>query len=160
MREVDETFVRNLTAKMIEKNSVAVDNAPNVIGFIDIDLKEFDSSKLSLYKIYIIDGNHSIKAQKAAYKKTKDEIFRCRGVNIYCRLSQDEALFLGISRNEDTSSFVKFSDFQKVDLIRRKLYSMTNTPQDEEPPKEPKGFKDVFACMLNLQEVRNFSINR
>ncbi|XP_076089297.1 uncharacterized protein LOC143059655 [Mytilus galloprovincialis] len=152
VREVDPNFVKALTAKMIEKNSVAVENAPNIVGFVDVNLQNFSFDKLSTYKIHVIDGNHSIKAQKAAYRKTKDPTFRFRGVNIYCDLTEDEALFLGISRNEDTSSFVKFADYQKVDLIRRKLYSMTKTSQKEEPPKTPKGFKNMFACMLNLKE--------
>ncbi|XP_052094368.1 uncharacterized protein LOC127730156 [Mytilus californianus] len=152
VREVDPNFVKALMAKMIEKNSVAVENAPNIVGFVDVDLQNFRIEKLSTYRIHVIDGNHSLKAQKAAYRKTKDPTFRFRGVNIYCDLNEDEALFLGVSRNEDTSSFVKFSDYQKVDLIRRKLYSMTRTSQKEEPPKTPKGFKNMFACMLNLKE--------
>lgn len=154
VREIDVNFVKDLTAKMIEKNSVSLENAPVIVGFVDVDLQNFSIEKLSTYKIHVIDGNHSLKAQKAAYRKTKDQTFRFRGVNIYCKLTEDEALFLGVSRNEDTSSFVKFSDYQKVDLIRRKLYSMTGTSRIEEPPKTPKGFKDMFACMLNLKEVK------
>ena len=33
----------------------------------------------------------------------------------YCGLREDEALLLGIIRNEDTEQFVKLSDFQKVE---------------------------------------------
>ena len=158
VRDVNSDFVKKLTDVMIEKNSVSVDNAPTLIGFVNMKKSEFKQELLSTYKVYVIDGNHSLKAQRAAYKKTGDIVFKYRGVNIYCDLTEDEALLLGVSRNEDTGSFVSFSDFQKVDLIRRKLYSMTNTPMENDPPKPPRKFKNVFACMLNLHGVGNYML--
>ncbi|CAC5405066.1 unnamed protein product [Mytilus coruscus] len=151
VREADENFVEKMANVMVEKNSVSVDNAPNIIGLIDIDKVDYKEENFSKYEVYIVDGNHSIKAQKEAYIQTKDELFRHRGVFIYCGLTENEAILLGISRNEDTESFVKFSDFQKVDVLRRRLYSMTGTPAHADPPTVPKEFKDVFITLLNLQ---------
>ncbi|XP_076113349.1 uncharacterized protein LOC143081002 [Mytilus galloprovincialis] len=151
VREADENFVEKMANVMVEKNSVSVDNAPNIIGLIDIDKVDYKEENFSNYEVYIVDGNHSIKAQKEAYRQTKDELFRHRGVFIYCGLTENEAILLGISRNEDTESFVKFSDFQKVDVLRRRLYSMTGTPAHADPPTVPKEFKDVFITLLNLQ---------
>ncbi|VDI81171.1 Hypothetical predicted protein [Mytilus galloprovincialis] len=154
VREADENFVEKMANVMVEKNSVSVDNAPNIIGLIDIDKVDYKEENFSNYEVYIVDGNHSIKAQKEAYRQTKDELFRHRGVFIYCGLTENEAILLGISRNEDTESFVKFSDFQKVDVLRRRLYSMTGTPAHADPPTVPKEFKDVFITLLNLQGLR------
>ncbi|XP_063419285.1 uncharacterized protein LOC134702120 isoform X2 [Mytilus trossulus] len=163
VREADENFVEKIAKVMVEKNSVSVDNAPNIIGLIDINKVDYKEENFSKYEVYIVDGNHSIKAQKEAYIQTKDELFRHRGVFIYCGLTENEAILLGISRNEDTESFVKFSDFQKVDVLRRRLYSMTGTPAHADPPTVPKEFKDVFITLLNLQskkEVDNKSMLR
>ncbi|XP_076080817.1 uncharacterized protein LOC143051776 isoform X2 [Mytilus galloprovincialis] len=151
VREADENFVETLANVMIEKKSVSVDNAPNIVGLIDMNKLDYNDENFSEYEVYIVDGNHSIKAQKKAYGRTKDCLFRHRGVFIYCGLTENEALLLGISRNEDTEAFVKFSDFQKVDVLRRRLYSMTGTPAHGDPPKVPKEFKDVFSTLLNLK---------
>lgn len=153
VRDTNKEFVNHVASKMIEKNSVSVDNAPTVIGMIDIDVDDYKEEDFSDYKVFVIDGNHSVQAQKVAYKKTKSALFRYRGVNIYCGLTANEAVLLGVSRNEDTGAFCKFSDFQKVELVRRRLYDITATPETEDPPKQPKHFKDIFACLLNLQGV-------
>lgn len=154
VREPNEEFIDKLADVMIEKKSISILNAPNVIGMIEIEKSEFREEHFPLYKVYIIDGNHSIRAQRLAYNRSKDPLFKFRGVNIYCGLTEDEALLLGISRNEDTEQFVKFSDFQKVDVLRRRLYHMTDTPEVCEPPEPPKAFRDVFCSLLNLQTVR------
>ena len=101
---------------MIEKQSVSVDNAPTVVGMIDINMKDFKEEDISNYQIFIIDGNHSIEAQKQAFKQTKNPIFKYRSINIYCGLSAHEAVVLGVSRNEDTSQFCKFTDTQRHDM--------------------------------------------
>ena len=153
VRDVDEDFIGKLADSMIEKKSVSLHNAPNIIGMIDIDRSEYREENFSQYSIYVLDGNHSIKAQKEAFYRTNDPLFKSRGVNIYCGLTENEALLLGISRNEDTSNFVKFSDYQKVTVLRRRLYMMTNTPESCDPPQQTKAFKSVFASLLNLQTV-------
>ena len=76
VRTINEEFVECLSQRMIEKNSISVDNAPNVIGMIDMDMKDFKEEHFSNYKVFVLDGNHSIQAQKEAYSKTKDLLFR------------------------------------------------------------------------------------
>ena len=95
---------------MVEKKSVSVDNAPTVIGMINIDVEDYKEEDLAKYKIYILDGNHSVQAQKEAYRRTANPLYMYRDVNIYCGLTSHEAVFLVVSRNEDISHFCKFSD--------------------------------------------------
>lgn len=62
VREADENFVETLANVMIEKKSVSVDNAPNIVGLIDMNKLDYNDENFSEYEVYIVDGNHSIKA--------------------------------------------------------------------------------------------------
>lgn len=144
---------------MIIKNSVSIDNAPNIIGFIPTDKAHFDKQNIEKYIIYIIDGNHSINAQRLAYDQTKERVFKFWPVNIYWNLTPKEALLLSISRNEDAENILKMSDFDKIELVRRLLFNVTGTPHEEEPPELTKEFSVMFRKLLNLQQVCDYNIH-
>ncbi|CAC5401488.1 unnamed protein product [Mytilus coruscus] len=164
VREADENFVETMANVMIEKKSVSVDNAPNIIGLIDMNKLDYKEENFFKYEIYIVDGNHSIKAQKEAYRRTKDCLFRHRGVFIYCGLTENEAILLGISRNEDTEAFKKEIDSKSMlrflaTGLSCRCYDLFKNICTKSTGKIPaskfdgiKGLKeeDVFCCLNKL----------
>ena len=160
VRERHEDFVEKIASTMIEKRDISIDNAANVIAFIKVNKSVFKEEMLENCPIYLIDGNHNINAQKIAFEKTKDWIFKFRMVHIYCNLTPEEGLVLGTSRNEDSSTVLKFSDFEKVSLIRRYLYSSAQKKLSEEPPEPQKGFTTIYKQLLNLTTVSAYCLAR
>ncbi|CAC5387147.1 unnamed protein product [Mytilus coruscus] len=138
IEDEDVSMVRdedNFEEKDEEKMSLAADQRAELetIGIAEGEQRTKMKVPAKI-RIHVIDGN-SLKAQKAAYRKTNNPAFRFRSVNIYRQLTDDEALFLGLSRNGDTSSFVKLVISIRIHVIdgnslkaQKAAYRKTNNP--------------------------------
>lgn len=153
VRGKNKNFIQVLANKMIEKKAISIENAANVIGTVQVDKSAFNEEMLSSYDIYVIDGNHNVQAQKLAFERTENVVFKFRVIRLFCNLTQEEALILGTSCNEDASTILKVSDYEKVDLIRRYLYLSTKTKEENDPPEPNENFTDTYKQLLNLKTV-------
>ena len=116
VREENEKHRLLLTQKKIEKRKISLPAAPCLVGIVRHRDDIHDETKT----IEVIDGNHSLSAQKKAFTLTNDYIFETREVLIYENLTSEEALKVGISRNRDAGIALIMQDVEYVTMVRRK----------------------------------------
>nr|XP_054758501.1 uncharacterized protein LOC129264618 [Lytechinus pictus] len=154
VRMQDGDFVKSLTARMLSKRSICIDSAPPVIGLIDKNIcpskSSFSDDLLERGAIEVIDGNHSVLAQKAAFEATKEKVFEKRLVAVYAGLTDQQALSLGVSKNQDACHVLKMTPIEEIKLFRRELYYTNNIPLTEEPPLPTSLYYSTIKHILGI----------
>ena len=134
------------------------DTAPQVVGLLHESTcareEDFKREYLDTCTVEVLDGNHSITAQKAAYAQTNNDAFRTRLVALYAGLTDEQALSLGVSRNNDACRVHEMTSLEELKLFRRELYAFNKAGQDQEPPRVTPKYIARMKNILGIHEVR------
>ncbi len=156
IRAVDPAHVTKIQDSLLEKKELSLITSKVLIGMIDINVEDFDEAELSNYVVEVLDGSHSLLAQKNAYEITSDDAFQYRTFCLYAKLSDEEVRMLGAYCNHLSTNVKAPTDFDYAYLLRRHLYDMCNLDEEEDPPHEtPSKFSASMMSVLNLKTVRD-----
>ncbi|XP_013416002.1 uncharacterized protein LOC106177702 [Lingula anatina] len=145
-RKIDPTWVKEIK-KGLKTSPV---NHTVILPCLLLGDEDFDEAKLPTYKIVSLGGNHLRVACQQLLQECNEnhlDCIRTIQVDLYHKLSLHQALQLANIHNlKNEVSQTTLQD--QVRHVRKKLYSMTNTPEDQEPPSEPENFRR--ECLIEL----------
>jgi hypothetical protein len=126
VRDLDRKHVSTIAANIVDNHEMKLTTCRPLIGLLSSNqcakAADFRHRDISSYTaIEIIDGNHNLHAQNAAFTITQDPGLLQRDVLLYAGLTDQQCKRLGIMSNRDTSTCLPMSDRDYIRLIRKEM---------------------------------------
>ena len=157
IRPISEDYVTELEEDLLQTPR-ASENF-NFIGMIMSAKEDIGNDDLHNKVVYLIDGNHTMEANRRLFELTKYNHFHSHQVVVYETLNHAEIAVLGSERNAHPRA-KHLTEFQWMTLLRKQLFHLCglDLENDEPPHPAPPAFSDIMHTVMGLHTVSGIHI--